>query len=207
MVSQLFVLGSSVPKVAVCLRTCCAAQKPRSPRHVRVSRGAKQVLQYLQRSKKQRRFHLTPPQDGWICLWEEVDYTDFADPRIAYQLSAELHTETFWLDLNEDYNVWAFQHFSKGKVVAQEHQQPKSYFTSSAIDPEEMDSYPGVTTWLRSSIAQPSSRTFWSVLLRQDEPSDWRLPFARHMHKSPQVDRRVWQVNHGLSRHSLSVLL
>lgn len=141
MVSQLFVLGSSVAEVAACLRACCAAQKPRCPRYVRVSRGAKQVLKYLQRSKRQRRFLIAPPQDGWICLWEVVDYADFADPRIAYWLSTGLRTETMWLDLNEDYNVWAFQHFSLGTLIAQEH-QPESYFTSSATDPEEMDSCP-----------------------------------------------------------------
>lgn len=73
-----------------------------------------------------RRFAIAM-QGEWALLWERVKYLEFGDPALLRYLSEKLQTTAFWFEAVDDYNIWAYQRFESGAVVAEEF-QPKSYF-------------------------------------------------------------------------------
>jgi hypothetical protein len=143
-VSQMYVQSSNVRDVAGALREYCRIHRLRFVRHARYRiDGIRQVLSYLSKSRKQRRFLLLPPTGNWITLWEQVDYSDFADPSVVQFLSLTLLTRTLWAELNDDYNIWAYQIFERGELVKEQF-HPECYFLKRGKQQlQDLDAPPG----------------------------------------------------------------
>lgn len=124
-VDQLYVKHSNAKEVAETLRSYVSSIGKRFVPHPKYKLdGIEQTLRIL--IKKKRKFLLLPV-GYWTAVWESVEDVDFADPDIARYLASELKTESLWLNLDENYNLWAFQRFSGDRLVS-ENFSPKSYF-------------------------------------------------------------------------------
>ncbi len=86
--------------------------------------GVQQVLAGLVRNRRKFNLQVT---DGWTVIWEIVHRTEFADPSIVKFLSQRLNTETIWVKIDHDYNLWAFQCFRNGEAESEAF-LPVSYF-------------------------------------------------------------------------------
>jgi hypothetical protein len=64
--------------------------------------------------RKERRFALAPPRNGWITVWEDGVW---ADRRLARRLSEQLETSVRWLMVSSSTDSWAFRAYESGDEV------------------------------------------------------------------------------------------
>ncbi|HUE72346.1 MAG TPA: hypothetical protein VMP01_15790 [Pirellulaceae bacterium] len=107
-------------------------------RHKKYSmQGLNQVKKHL--IGRRRKFVISDRKQGWVAVWEHVDYANFADPDIARFLSQYLETTCLCVEINEDYNIWCFQEYRDGEIV-NERFLPTDYFTGKGEN-GDLDSY------------------------------------------------------------------
>jgi hypothetical protein len=75
--------------------------------------------------RDERTFALSPPEDGWIAVWEDGSWSD---RRMARQLSDVLDTEAIWLMLSDVTDSWAYAHYENGEERERAHEQPKDLY-------------------------------------------------------------------------------
>lgn len=141
-VDQLFIKTAEAGDVESALREYVAKHGKRFVPHKKyLLEGIRQTLAIL--VGKRRKFVVLGDTE-WSVVWEKVEYSEFADPAIGQFLSKALGVETLWLEVNEDYNLFAYQHFSKGRLV-EEVFLPKIYFTrkweTEEPDPSALEAY------------------------------------------------------------------
>jgi hypothetical protein len=139
--AKMYVKTKSIDGVVSEIKSCVTKNGKRFVRHRKYRlEGIRQTLAFV--VGKRRRFLLEETK-GWVVVREIVMHTEFADPLLAKWLSTKLKTESLWLKVNEDYNIWAFQRFEHGKLV-DENFRPEGYFLAKNAEQAEssdLDSY------------------------------------------------------------------
>jgi hypothetical protein len=139
-IDQIYVQSDDLATIGAALTEYCRQYEFSFAEHPRANLdGIRQTLEFLKNHRRNRCFWLLPPVRGWVCMWEVVDNTQFADHEVARFLSEVLGCTAYWIILDEDYNIWAFQRFEKGNRE-DELFRPEEYF-SSASKEGDFDSY------------------------------------------------------------------
>jgi hypothetical protein len=137
-VEQIFVRHSNVNAVSDSLREYVRTIGKEFRPHPKYRLdGVEQVLRIL--IKRSRKFILYGNKN-WVIVWEALKDGGFADPEIARHLARDLRTDAIWIDFDDNYNIWAFQHFAANKL-SREKFLPKCYFEGDENAEDHLDDY------------------------------------------------------------------
>lgn len=135
---QIYLRANDTERPAAVIREYCSQRGAQFVPHQRYRlEGVKQVLGLIAHRRK-RRYYLLPTCGDWVCVWEVVDHSTFADPGLVCFLSEALHSMALWLTIDQGYNMWAYQVFANGRLE-EEVFLPEEYFLGNTE--ADLDTY------------------------------------------------------------------